>query len=167
MFLWVIIDFYLFFIENKNSSAQLIYGKVMFVRKNTGYHRCELSMKVKCSDNNIIQTTSFFKPNVRWWMQFLPKVGDNVYFYTVEKLSTDNNDNGDKIAFGIANHKPEIGKLRWDLFAYRSSTRTIIIFAILFLCLFIVLKFTPFAIFIPKEFFLFVIVRLSIEILFI
>ncbi|MFC4212405.1 hypothetical protein ACFOWA_14495 [Pedobacter lithocola] len=122
-------------------------------------------MKVKCSDNNIIQTTSFFKPNVRWWMQFIPNVGDNVYFYTVEKLSTSINNNNDMIAFGIASHKPKIGKLRWDLFAYRSSTRTIIIFAILFVCLFIVLKFTTFAIFIPKEFYLFVIVRLTIEIL--
>ncbi|MFC4144207.1 hypothetical protein [Pedobacter mendelii] len=120
-------------------------------------------MKVKCSDDKIIHTISFFKPNVRWWMQFIPEVGDDVYFYTAEKLST--NINNDMIAFGIANHKPKIGKLRWDLFAYRSSTRTIIIFAILFLCLFIVLKFTTFAIFIPKEFYLFVIVRLSIEIL--
>lgn len=165
MLLWVLIDLFSLFTVTKSLKAQLLFGTLISVKKNTGYHKSVLNLKIQCSENKIIQTTSLFKPNLRWWMQDIPKLGDVIYFYTIEKLSTKNQDNKNIMAFSVANHKPNIGKLRWDLFAYQTSTRTIIIFAILFLCLFILLKFTSYTIYLPKEFYLFLILRLGIEIL--
>jgi len=163
--LWVLIDLFSLFTVTKSLKTQLLFGRIICIKKNTGYHKSTLHLKVQCSENKVIETTSFFKPNLRWWMQNIPKPGDIIYFHIMEKPYTKDNDDKNIVAFNVTNHKPNVGRLRWDLFAYHTSTRTIIFFTILFLCLFIVLKFTPYAIYLPKEFYFFLILRLTIEVL--
>jgi len=163
--LWILADLLLFLRVTKTSKTQLLSGKVMSVKKTFGYRRSTLNMEVECLGNTIVSTTSSFKTNLRWWMQYVPNPGDNIFFHKIEQPSVANSGHQDVIAFGISMHEPGTLKLSWDLFAYRAETRTIIILTTIALLLFIMIKFTPYTVHIPVEFYLFLIFRVTFEIM--
>ncbi len=162
MICWVAIDLIEFLVAKQKLKLVLVTGTVRSVEKNTGYHQASLKLDLQDSHNQHIKTISLFKPNLRWWVQYVPKLGEAIYFYTIEK---DKRSTTTIPVFAISNRQPTGLKLAWDYFAYKSATRTILIFSILFLCLFVVMKFTPYASEIPKEFYIFILFRLVLEIL--
>ena len=121
----------------KNNEGALLKGNVISISKHTGYVKAELSLTVFLKEENKkIKIQGDFRNTLRWWLQKVPKINDDVYFYTKNR-SLDLNEN---LVYGISINKPcTKNKKTYDLlYQYVFGKSLFIFFIVLFLSLFAV-----------------------------
>jgi len=125
--LWLLFDIYNLYIIGANPNVRLLHGRVIEVAKYTGYNNASLKLLVKTDNtNDLVWIISKFRPNLRWWLQKVPGVNQDVYYYVKDKTLV--RDNELQTVYGISPVKQGSRfKLVADLFYERSRDSTIFV----------------------------------------
>jgi hypothetical protein len=138
---WFLFDLFNLYKLNVNPKVQLMHGHVIKVIKHTGYNNASLKLQVKLDgEGTLLWIVSRFRPNLRWWLQVVPKINDEVYFFVKQGAVITQKDA--QVVYGI-NPQKSCGrfKLVYDLFYDFSSNQSIIVGTLFILIVFLTHKF--------------------------
>jgi hypothetical protein len=124
---WLLFDLYNLYTVATYSKTKLMSGTVREIIKYTGYNNASLKLQVEIIGNKApIWVIGKFRPNLRWWLQSVPKINQQVYFYIKPEAVPIPYE--PQSAYAISpNKKPSRAKLIYDLFYDFNVNRSIII----------------------------------------
>lgn len=115
------IYYYYKIISNKAilyKDEMLLKGKAISVSKSSSYIRAYLTIHLQLDNGETIALMQSYRNTLRWWLQEIPKVNDDIYLYCFkkkfelkrqQKINNVKGLRGEEVAlsvYGINSHKP-------------------------------------------------------------
>ncbi len=130
-FMYEVYHLFKFMLLAKNLIPQK--ALVIKVEKWRSYNSASLLIEARLSDSGqTIKLTSSFFPNLRWWLQKIPKENSHIYFTLKKENGESDKDKIAQKAYGLSMNKPaSISKLIADLFYDFSASKSIFFWGLL------------------------------------
>lgn len=124
-----------------NENEMLLKGKAMSVSKSSSYIKAYLTIHLQLDNGEMVAVMQSYRNTLRWWLQKIPKVNDDIYLYCSEKkfnvkkqqnLNNVKGLRGEEIAlsvYGVSSHKPcSPTKKIYDLLFHFESGKGLLLF---------------------------------------